>query len=313
MNKPSEKKTNNANTNKVKEYKKMEVANVKTNNAIVGNDGIKALDNALANLGYKALHTDNYTYEVEKDIDGNKVLVPVTAKEEDEKRAIDEMYIYRNITDYAIPRQCALLAFIESKGTHKEKGVTFKAYAKSVVCGKLSEQTIQKYTNIGKCFFKALSSIQDELAWVDDRLANMNGKQGVSVSNLDIVLATFNSYVKKTALEDVVEDYRDYVGKFLDEYCIDTPEKPARLHLEATGETLKEEVRKVNGKEPNKPKKTKNDNKPTGDNEKTLNPFDGLVNALTRYKESDKPNETLLARVNDLIDFIEKMPETPEK
>lgn len=309
------KKENNAtvNTTANKEMNTMEntaIATATANNAITVNS---ALDERLAKLGYEALHTTDYTFDVEKDMDGNKVSVPVKAQET-EKNAIDELQTFANIDSYKMPRQCALLAYLADKETYKEKGVAFKDYAFSIVHGKISAPTIQKYANIGKCFFKALDNTDSPLEWVDDRLATMNAGHGVAISNLDAILATFKAYADNTEI-DGAKDYRDYVSSFIDEFCIDTDDRKARLHLEAVQTKLKDEVKALNGKTNNKSKgKGKdNDKGKDKDNDKLLNPFDGLQNALTRYRDSDNPNKDLLQRVNDMLTFIENMSETPEK
>lgn len=286
------------------------IATATTNNSIIASDGLKVIEKQLASLGYETLKTDNYTFECEKTVDGEKVNMSVTASDS-EKRAIDEIYLYQNISTFSIPRQCALLAFMESKKTYENKGVTFKAYAKSVTQGKLSDGTIQKYTNIGKCFFKPLENADDSVVWVDERLAKMNDNHGVSITNLDAILSTFRAYADNTEI-DGASDYRDYVNSFIDEFCIG---ENAKLHLEATLDKLRDDVRALNGKavkakSKGKDSKGKEANK---ENEKTLNPFDGLVNALTRYKDSDNVNNALLEKVNELLSFIETMPETPEK
>lgn len=307
-----------ANTTTNKENKTMSentlitTATETANNSIIAENGLKVIENQLSSLGYETLKTDNYTFDCEKNVDGEKVNLPVTASEE-EKKAIDELYLYQNIATFSIPRQCALLAFMESKKTYENKGVTFKAYAKGVTKGRLSDGTIQKYANIGKCFFKPLESANDAVVWVDDRLASMNDNHGVSITNLDAILSTFRAYADNTELDGAV-DYRDYVSSFLDEYCIGDN---AKLHLEATFDKLRDDVRRLNGKagKAGKGKGKGKDNGKGGNNpdDKTLNPFDGLVNALTRYKDSDNTNKELLKKVEDMLSYIETIPETPEK
>lgn len=310
-------KNNNAtaNTTTNKENKTMNentaIATATANTSIIADNGLKVIESQLSALGYQTLKTDNYTFDCEKNVDGEKVNMTITASEA-EKRAIDEIYLYQNINTFSIPRQCALLAFMESKKTYENKGVTFKAYAKGVTQGKLSDGTIQKYTNIGKCFFKPLENADDSVVWVDERLAKMNDGHGVSVTNLDALLSTFRAYADNTEL-DGASDYRDYVTPFIDEFCIGDN---AKLHLEATLDKLRDEIRVLNGKAGKAKAKGKGkDNGKGGNNldEKTLNPFDGLVNALTRYKDSDNTNKALLDKVNELLSFIETMPETPEK
>ena len=312
MGKSNNSKVSDNTTTKNKEINTMEntaITTATTNNAI---SVTTALDDRLSKLGYEAIHTTDYTFEVEKDMDGNKVLVPVKA-DDTEKTAIDELHAFANIDTYKMPRQCALLAYLADKGTYKDKGVAFKDYAFSIVHGKISAPTIQKYANIGKCFFKALKDTEAPLEWVDDRLATMNGGHGVAISNLDAILSTFKAYADNTEI-DGAKDYRDYVTSFIDEFCIDTDDKKARLHLEAVQTKLKDEVKALNGKTANKSNKGKDKDKDKDkDNEKLLNPFDGLVNALTRYKDSENTNKGLLEKVNDMIAFIEAMPETSEK
>lgn len=320
-------KNNNAiaNTTTNKENKTMNentaIATATANTSIIADNGLKVIENQLAALGYETLKTDNYTFQCEKNVDGDKVNMSVTASEE-EKKAIDEIYLYQNINTLSIPRQCALLAFMENKKTYENKGVSFKAYAKGVTKGKLSDGTIQKYTNIGKCFFKPLQNADDSVVWVDERLASMNDNHGVSITNLDAILSTFRSYADNTEI-DGASDYRDYVTSFIDEFCVTTVDENGKeiapkLHLEATLDKLREDVRVLNGKSGKGNGKGKNGkgNGNGGNNnndDKTLNPFDGLVNALTRYKDSDKPNKALLDKVNELLSFIETMPEAPEK
>lgn len=318
------KENSTANTNNKKENKTMNENTVITtataNNSIIAENGLKVIESQLASLGYETLKTDNYTFDCEKNVDGEKVNLPVTASDS-EKRAIDEIYLYQNIATFSIPRQCALLAFMESKKTYENKGVTFKAYAKGVTKGRLSDGTIQKYANIGKCFFKPLESANDSVEWVDKRLASMNDKHGVSVTNLDAILSTFRAYADNTEI-DGASDYRDYVTSFIDEFCVTTVDENGKeiepkLHLEATLDKLREEIRTLNGKA-GKSGKSKGKGKDTGKggnnpDDKTLNPFDGLVNALTRYKDSDNTNKAILDKVNDLLSLIETIPETPEK
>ena len=298
-----ENKTMNENTTAIA------TATATANTSIIAENGLKVIEKQLASLGYETLKTDNYTFDCEKNVDGEKVNMSVTVSDS-EKRAIDEIYLYQNISTFSIPRQCALLAFMESKKTYENKGVTFKAYAKGVTQGKLSDGTIQKYTNIGKCFFKPLENADDSVVWVDDRLASMNDGHGVSVTNLDALLSTFRAYADNTEI-DGASDYRDYVSSFLDEFCIGDN---AKLHLEATLDKLRDEIRTLNGKAIKSNSKGKSNSKESNkENEKTLNPFDGLVNALTRYKDSDNANKALLDKVNELLSFIETMPETAEK
>ena len=304
---------NNATANNTNEKE-----NTVMNNAIIEtkNNAISttsALDNALTSLGYEVLHTEDYAFSVEKEVDGDKVVVTVQTNDDNEKRAIDELQTFRNIATYSLPRQCALLAYLASKKTYETKGTTFKAYAKSIVNGQIADGTIQKYANIGKCFFKALDDINSPVVWVDDRLAKMNGDHGVSITNLDAILSTFKAYADNKEI-DGASEYRDYVTPFLDEFCIDKDGQPARIPLEATLPVLREAIKKLNGKATTKKDKDKDkDKNKDNENDKTLNPFDGLVNALTRYKDSDKPNADLLTKVNDLLDYISNLPEMPEK
>lgn len=309
------KENTTANTNNKKENKTMNENTVITtataNTSIIADNGMKVIEEQLSSLGYETLKTDNYTFDCEKNVDGEKVNLPVTASDS-EKKAIDELYLYQNIATFSIPRQCALLAFMESKKTYENKGVTFKAYAKGVTKGRLSDGTIQKYANIGKCFFKPLESASDSVVWVDERLASMNDNHGVSITNLDAILSTFRAYADNTEL-DGADDYRDYVSSFIDEFC--TGDNP-KLHLEATLDKLRDDVRKLNGKAGKAGKaKGKGKDGKTGNNpdDKTLNPFDGLVNALTRYKDSDNTNKELLKKVEEMLSYIETIPETPEK
>lgn len=314
MNKQNKKNaTDNTTTNK--EIKTMNentaIATATANTSIIAENGLKVIETQLASLGYETLKTDNYTFDCEKNVDGEKVNLSVTASDI-EKKAIDEIYLYQNIATFSIPRQCALLAFMESKKTYENKGVTFKAYAKGVTKGKLSDGTIQKYANIGKCFFKSLETPESPVQWVDDRLANMNDGHGVSVTNLDALLSTFRAYADNTEI-DGASDYRDYVSSFLDEFCVGDN---AKLHLEATLDKLRDEIRALNGKAGKakaKGKGKENGKGASNTDDKTLNPFDGLVNALTRYKDSDNANKALLDKVNEMLSFIETMPETPEK
>jgi len=312
-NQKKENATANTTTNKenktMSENTAITTATATANTSIIADNGLKVIENQLSSLGYEMLKTDNYTFDCEKNVDGEKVNLSVTASDS-EKRAIDEIYLYQNIATFSIPRQCALLAFMESKKTYENKGVTFKAYAKGVTKGKLSDGTIQKYANIGKCFFKPLENADSPVEWVDDRLASMNDNHGVSVTNLDAILSTFRAYADNTEI-DGASDYRDYVSSFIDEYCVGDN---AKLHLEATLDKLREEIRALNGKASKSKSKDKSKSKENDkENEKTLNPFDGLVNALTRYKDSDNTNKALLDKVNELLAFIETMPETPEK
>lgn len=244
------------------------------------NNAIGFTYDAMRKLGYDvAHHTENengsYDIDIEKDVDGEKVMVYAHVKDEDEKRAIDELDVLANIDTYKPAKQCALFAFIEEKGTWKNYGVKFSAYAQSIN-PRLSDNTIRGYLNVGKCFMKAGTT---EPEWIDERL------KGVSVSNLTAVVSTFKAYADHKEL-DGAKEYRDYVAAFLDEY-IDTE----KIHLHATTQQVKDECCVLAGRETSADRKAKKESakdKPTAEK---LTDGESLILALKNYVTGKPDNK----------------------
>ena len=231
-------------------------------------------------LGYDvARHNENengsYDIDIEKDVDGEKVMVYAHVKDDDEKRAIDELDVLANIDTYKPAKQCALFAFIEEKGTWKNYGVKFSAYAQSIN-PKLADNTIRGYLNVGKCFMKAGTT---EPEWIDERL------KGVSVSNLTAIVSTFKSYADHKEL-DGAKEYRDYVGAFLDDY-IDTD----KIHLHATTQQVKDECCVLAGRETSADRKAKKESAKTEPTAEKLTDCESLILALKNYVTGKADNK----------------------
>lgn len=269
--------------------KKNEVASV-----VVGKDSqlASAVRSTFDKLGYEYVsHTDNaqgyYETTLIKEVDGEKVAIGANISNELEKRGIDELDMLVNINTFAIPKQCAIFATIESIGTYKNYGVKFSDYAQSIN-PKLKDNTIRQYMNVGKCF------MQEGLdpVWVDDRL------KGVSVTNLCAVLSTFKAYADKKELEGA-QDYRDYVGAFLDEYG-------DKIHLHANTQQVKDECATLAGRktsEERKADKAKKDKDKDGDVVK-LSDTDALLLALKNYCSSKDADKKALELAMELVKVL---------
>lgn len=248
-------------------------ANDRWNNAMSA-IGEGAMRKTIVELGYDfAGHAENehgaYETALVKNVDGENVSVLASIKDEQEKEAIDQLDILANIETFSLPKQCAIYATIESIGTYKNYGVKFSDYVQSIN-PKLKDNTIRQYMNVGKCFMKAgLDPV-----WVDDRL------KGVSITNLCAVLSTFKAYADKKELEGA-QDYRDYVGAFLDEY-------EDKIHLHANTQQVKDECATLAGRKTSDERKAEKAKK---DGEKDENPTqlsdtDALLLALKNYCSS---------------------------
>ena len=218
--------------------KKNEMASV-----VVGKDSqlASAVRSTFDKLGYEYIsHSDNeqgvYETGLIKNVDGEDVIITTQIKDEQEKQAIDELDVIMNMETFSLPKQCAIYATIESIGTYKNYGVKFSDYVQSIN-PKLKDNTIRQYMNVGKCFMREGLSPE----WVDDRL------KGVSVTNLCAVLSTFKAYADKKELEGA-QDYRDYVGAFLDEYS-------DKIHLHASTQQVKDECATLAGRKTSEERK----------------------------------------------------------
>lgn len=232
---------------------------------------MSVMDSTMSKLGYEvAHHTETehgfYQLSLEKDVDGEKVMVEAHVRDADEKRAIDELDVLANIDTYKPPKQCALFAFIEEKGTWKNYGVKFSTYAQSIN-PKLADNTIRQYLNVGKCFMKAGTT---EPEWVDNRL------KGVSVTNLCAILSTFKAYADKKEI-DGAQDLRDYVSAFLDEFV-----ETEKIHLFATTPQVKDECAVLAGRPTSEDRKKERDRKKQEEPQK-LTPYEELVLALSNF------------------------------
>lgn len=277
--------------------KKNEIMNA-AENAIITNADIMA--NALGRLGYDMAKAQcdnegNYTATHLVTVDGVEQEECLTVVSNDEKSCIDIMHTLANVHTLAIPMQCATLAKWYELNSWKEQGFKkFSDYAIAFGC-KINEVTIRKYTAIGLCFFKPNV---EELQFVDDRL------KGVSISNLDIIISTFKAYAEAKAI-DGVTDYRDYVSAFIDEFCTDTTEAKARLHLKLKDQkALREECKVIAGKQP----KAKADKpKAEADTPKAeeLSPYEALVLALNNYATwEDAKDATINEKVAGLLALL---------
>ena len=254
-------------------------ATATANNANNGSYLMNAL-HTVDSLGYAlAYHAENekgaYELSFEKDVDGEKTKITALVKDDDEKRAIDELDVLANIDTYKPAKQCALFAFIEEKGTWKNYGVKFSAYAQSIN-PRLSDNTIRGYLNVGKCFMKAGTT---EPTWVDERL------KGVSISNLSAVISTFKAYADHKEL-DGAKEYRDYVAAFLDEY-IDTE----KIHLQASTQQVKDECCVLAGRETSSDRKAKKESAKSEPTAEKLTDGESLILALKNYVTGKPDNE----------------------
>ena len=268
--------------------KKNEVlANATANNAL----GFTA--DAMTKLGYEvARHAENdkgaYELALDKDVDGEKTAITAYVKDEDEKRAIDELDILANMDAYKPPKQCALFAFIEEKGNWKNYGVKFSDYAQSIN-PKLADNTIRQYLNVGKCFMKAGTT---EPEWVDERL------KGVSVTNLCAVLSTFKAYAEKKEI-DGAKDLRDYVSSFLDEFV-----ETEKIHIFATTPQVKDECAILAGRPTSEDRKKEREAKKTAPETEKLNDYDALVLALKNYITGKPDNEEAYKKAVELVQLL---------
>lgn len=248
---------------------------------------------AMNKLGYGVVkHAENdkgaYELQLDKDVDGEKVAVFASVHDEEEKRAIDELDILANIDTYKPAKQCALFAFIEEKGTWKNYGVKFSAYAQSIN-PKLADNTIRQYLNVGKCFMKSGTT---EPEWVDERL------KGVSVTNLCAILSTFKAYADKKEI-DGAKDLRDYVSAFLDDF-IDTD----KIHLHATTPQVKDECAVLAGRPTSEDRKKEREAKKTEPEVEKLNDTDALLLALKNYITGKPENEEVYKKAVELVQLL---------
>ena len=236
------------------------------------NNSMLSVESAMSRLGYDVqAHKENekgaYELSLDKEVDGEKTAITALVKDDDEKRAIDELDIIANIDTYKPAKQCALFAFIEEKGTWRNYGVKFSAYAQSIN-PKLADNTIRGYLNVGKCFMKSGTT---EPIWVDERL------KGVPVSNLTAVLSTFKAFADKKEI-DGAKDLRDYVGAFLDEF-VDTD----KIHLNATTPQVKDECAVLAGRPTSEDRKKERESKKSEQEPQKLTPYEELVLALSNF------------------------------
>lgn len=248
--------------------------------------------NELVTLGYDmAAHFENaqghYETSLVKEVDGEKVTVLANITDEQEKQAVDELDLIMNMEAYSLPKQCALYAFIESIGTYKNYGVKFSDYVQSFN-PKLKDNTIRQYMNVGKCFMKASKEPQ----WVDERL------KGVSVTNLCAVLSTFKAYADKKELEGA-QDYRDYVGAFLDEYG-------DKIHLHANTQQVKDECATLAGRKTSEERKADKAKKGTNKEGEIVNlsDTDALLLALKNYCSSKDADKKALELAMELVKVL---------
>ena len=248
---------------------------------------------AMTRLGYEvAQHSENnkgaYELALEKDVDGKKTEITALVKDKDEKRAIDELDILANIDTYKPPKQCALFAFIEEKGTWKNYGVKFSAYAQSIN-PHLADNTIRQYLNVGKCFMKAGTT---EPEWVDERL------KGVSVTNLCAILSIFKAYADKKEI-DGAKDLRDYVSAFLDEFV-----ESEKIHLFATTPQVKDECAVLAGRPTSEDRKKERESKKIEPETEKLNDSDALLLALKNYITGKPENEEAYKKAVELVQLL---------
>ena len=256
------------------------------------------LANALNDLGmdyttHEETEKGAITVNAKQTIDGEETDVTVYITDDLEKQAIHALDALVAVDTYKPPKQCAVFAYMYDLGTWKANGFKkFSDYAMSVN-KKLSDGTIRKYTNIGRCFFKQ-GTIEPQ--FVDPRL------KGVSVNNLDAIIAHFKAWADKQEVDGKPENYRDYVPQFLDAFF--DPENGVNvLPLRDTQNVVKDAIAKLNGKQTTDEKKADKKAKKS-DNLEELSAVDALVLAIANYttdKEAKPEIVALLDKVSGLL------------
>lgn len=226
-------------------------------------------------------------------IDGEETDVIIYVTDDLEKQAIHAIDALMAVDTYKPAKQCAVFAYMYELGTWKSNGFKkFSDYAMSVN-KKLSDGTIRKYTNIGRCFFKA-GTIEPQ--YVDDRL------KGVSVNNLDAIIAHFKAWADGQEVDTKPDNYRDYVCAFLDTFF--DPERGVNvIPLRDTQNVVKDVIAKLNGKPTSEEKKNDKKTKKS-DNSEELSAVDALILAIANYetdKEAKPEIVALLDKVSGLL------------
>lgn len=226
-------------------------------------------------------------------IDGEETDVTSYVTDDLEKQAIHALDALVAVDTYKPAKQCAVFAYIYELGTWKTNGFKkFSDYAMAIN-KKLSDGTIRKYSNIGRCFFKR-GTIEPQ--FVDDRL------KGVSVNNLDAIIAYFKAWADKQEVDSKPDNYRDYVPQFLDTFF--DPENGINiLPLRDTQNAVKDVIAKLNGKPTSEEKKNDKKDKKS-DNSEDLSAVDALVLAIANYttdKDAKKEVVELLEKVSELL------------
>lgn len=256
------------------------------------------LGNALNELGMEyTTHTETekgaIAVTAKQTIDGEETDVTIYVTDDLEKQAIHAIDALMAVDTYKPAKQCAVFAYMYELGTWKTNGFKkFSDYAMSVN-KKLSDGTIRKYANIGRCFFKQ-GTIEPQ--FVDDRL------KGVSVNNLDAIIAYFKAWADKQEVDSKPDNYRDYVPQFLDNFY-DPENGVSILPLRDTQPTVKDAIAKLNGKPTSEEKKNDKKTKKS-DNSEELSAVDALILAIANYStdKTAKPEVVaLLDKVSGLL------------
>lgn len=268
---------------------------MKKNEMIINQTTLAA---ALNNLGLEYTaheETDKGAIAVtaKQTIDGEETDVTIYVTDDLEKQAIHALDALVAVDTYKPAKQCAVFAYMYDLGTWKSNGFKkFSDYAMSVN-KKLSDGTIRKYSNIGRCFFKR-GTIEPQ--FVDDRL------KGVSVNNLDAIIAYFKAWADKQEVDTKPDNYRDYVSQFLDTFF--DPESGINiLPLRDTQNVVKDAIAKLNGK-PTAEEKKNDKKEKKSDNSEELSSVDALVLAIANYttdKDASPEVVALLEKVSALL------------
>lgn len=256
------------------------------------------LANALTDLGMEyTTHEETekgaIALNAKQTIDGEETDVTIYVTDDLEKQAIHALDALIAVDTYKPAKQCAVFAYMYELGTWKSNGFKkFSDYAMSVN-KKLSDGTIRKYTNIGRCFFKA-GTIEPQ--YIDDRL------KGVSVNNLDAIIAHFKAWADGQEVDSKPDNYRDYVGQFLDAFF--DPENGVNvIPLRDTQNAVKDVIAKLNGKPTSEEKKNDKKSKKS-DNSEDLSALEALELAIANYTtdKTAKPEVVeLLNKVSELL------------
>lgn len=256
------------------------------------------LASALSNLGMECTtHTETekgaIAVSAKQTIDGEETDVTIYVTDDLEKQAIHALDALIAVDTYKPAKQCAVFAYMYELGTWKSNGFKkFSDYAMSVN-GKLSDGTIRKYSNIGRCFFKR-GTIEPQ--FVDERL------KGVSVNNLDAIIAYFKAWADKQEVDSKPDNYRDYVPQFLDTFF--DPENGINiLPLRDTQNVVKDVIAKLNGKPTSEEKKSDKKTKKS-DNSEELSPADALVLAIANYNTSDHTIPEVVALLDKVATLL---------